>query len=88
MAFKGNSEKQLVAIPQPSYGASPLRNILGLRPLSTLDATYLAGPETITKIITKTADAISYWILYYTAVKDQIPDKLKQNITKNPVYNI
>jgi len=52
---------------------------------SGCERTYLAGPETITKKITKTADATSYWILYYTAVKDQIPDKLKQNIKKNPV---
>jgi len=49
------------------------------------ERTYLAGPETITKKITKTADATSYWILYYTAVKDQTSDNLEQNITKNPV---
>jgi len=30
----------------------------------------------------KNAEATSYWILYCTAMKDQTPDKLKQNITK------
>jgi len=29
-----------------------------------------------------------YWILYCTAVKDQTPDKLKQNVTKNPVQHL
>jgi len=49
---------------------------------SGCEKTYLAAPETITKKITKPADATSYWILYYTAVKDQTPDELKQNISK------
>jgi len=54
---------------------------------SECERTYLAGPETITKKITKTADATLYWILYYTAVKDQISDKLKPNIKKNPAQH-
>jgi len=36
----------------------------------------------------KKADVTLYWILYYTAVENQTPDKLKQNITKNPKHLI